>query len=185
METKDTLNTSRRRFLTAASASAAAALFVPQNLAAEGASSEPGRSATPESTPSLKLDKADTAVVIIDPQNDVLSEKGLAWPLLHESLKEINTVENIERIFKAAKGMGFEVFISPHYFYPVDKGWKFNGPLETDEAKSGLFARRGVLNLEGLKGRVQIGSNATSHTSKTARRSWFRLTESGGRRQMT
>ncbi len=52
----------------------------------------------------------------------------------------------MESIFRAAKKLGFEVFISPHYFYPEDKGWKFNGPLETDEANSGLFARKGVLN---------------------------------------
>ena len=56
------------------------------------------------------------------------------------------------RIFKAAKEYGFEVFISPHYFYPVDKGWKFNGALEADEATSGMFARKGVLNLDGLEG---------------------------------
>jgi len=53
---------------------------------------------------------------------------------------------------KAAKAHGFEVFISPHYFYPTDKGWKFNGPLETDEATSGMFARKGVLNLDGFEG---------------------------------
>ena len=58
----------------------------------------------------------------------------------------------MELIFRAAKRLGFEVFISPHYFYPEDKGWKFNGPLETDEANSGLFARKGVLNLDGLRG---------------------------------
>ena len=101
---------------------------------------------------SLQIGRGDTAVVMIDPQNDVLSEKGLAWPLLRESLKENNTIENMERVFRAAKARGFEVFISPHYFYPTDKGWKFNGPLETDEAASGMFARRGVLNLEGLAG---------------------------------
>jgi hypothetical protein len=56
------------------------------------------------------------------------------------------------RIFKAAKAHGFEVFISLHYFYPTDKGWKFNGPLEPDEVSSGMFARKGVLNLEGLEG---------------------------------
>jgi len=152
METNDSLNTSRRRFLTAASASAATALLVSKNLAAEGTGSERGGAAMAESTPSLRSNKTDTAVVIIDPQNDVLSEKGLAWPLLHESLKEINTVENIERIFKAAKAFGFEVFISPHYFFPEDKGWKFNGPLETDEANSGLFGRQGRLTLDGFKG---------------------------------
>jgi nicotinamidase-related amidase len=123
-----------------------------QKLAAEATGTGPGVTAMAKSGPTLKLDKVDTAVVIIDPQNDVLSENGLAWPLLHESLKEIKTVENIERIFKAAKGLGFEVFISPHYFFPTDEGWKFNGPLETDEANSGLFGRKGRLNLDGFTG---------------------------------
>jgi len=76
----------------------------------------------------MNIDKNDTAVVLIDPQNEVLHETGRAWPLVHESLRENNTIENMERIFKAAKAQGFEVFISPHYFYPTDKGWKFNGP---------------------------------------------------------
>jgi len=100
----------------------------------------------------MQIDRSDTAVVLIDPQNEVLSESGLAWPLVHESLEENNTIENMERIFKVAKTRGFEVFISPHYFYPTDKGWRFNGPLESDEATSGFFARRGILNVEGLTG---------------------------------
>jgi nicotinamidase-related amidase len=100
----------------------------------------------------MQIDRNDTAVVFIDPQNEVLSEKGLAWPLVRESLEENNTIGNMERIFKAAKANGFEVFISPHYFYPTDKGWKFNGPLESDEATSGFFARKGILNLKGLEG---------------------------------
>ena len=100
----------------------------------------------------MQINRNDTAVVLIDPQNDVLSEKGLGWPLLRESLEENHTIENMERLFKATKAHGFEVFISPHYFYPTDKGWKFNGPLEADEADSGFFARRGILNLDGLAG---------------------------------
>jgi hypothetical protein len=28
----------------------------------------------------MKFHREDTAIVFIDPQNDVLSEKGLAWP---------------------------------------------------------------------------------------------------------
>ena len=100
----------------------------------------------------MKFDRNDTAVVMIDPQNEVLSETGLGWPLVHESLHENNTIENMERIFKTAKASGFAVFISPHYFYPTDKGWKFNGPLESDEAASGMFSRKGVLNLDGLQG---------------------------------
>ena len=100
----------------------------------------------------MEIDRRDTAVVIIDPQNEVLSETGKAWPLLRESLAENNTIEHIDRLFAAAKQHGFEVFISPHYFYPTDAGWKFNGPLEADEAAAGYFQRRGILNLDGLAG---------------------------------
>src|SRR5262249_60354200 len=98
----------------------------------------------------MQIDRNDTAVVFTDPQNEVLSETGLAWPLVHESLAENDTIENIGRIFEAAKRGGFEGFISPHYFYPVDAGWKFNGPLEADGAAAGLFPRGGGLNPDGL-----------------------------------
>ena len=95
------------------------------------------------------MDKTDTAVTFIDPQNEVLSDKGLGWGAVGDSVRENQTVENMERIFEAAKKNGFEVFISPHYFFPEDKGWKFNGPLETEEVKTNMFARSGRLSLEG------------------------------------
>jgi len=98
----------------------------------------------------MNIQKTDTAVVFIDPQNDVLSEKGANWTALGASVTENHTVENMERIFKAAKANGYEVFISPHYFYPTDSAWKFNGPLETEEFRTHTFARRGPLTLEGF-----------------------------------
>jgi nicotinamidase-related amidase len=100
----------------------------------------------------MNIHKNDTAVVFIDPQNEVLSDKGRAWGAVGDSVRENKTVENMERIFKAAKENGFEVFISPHYFFPTDSGWKFNGPLETDEAETQMFARSGRLSLDGFLG---------------------------------
>src|ERR1700739_3323684 len=98
----------------------------------------------------IEIQKTDTAVVFIDPQNDVLSEKGANWAAAGASVNENRHVEIMERIFKAAKASGYEVFISPHYFYPTDSGWKFNGPLETDEFRTRSFARSGPLNLAGF-----------------------------------
>jgi hypothetical protein len=46
----------------------------------------------------MNIHREDTAIVFIDPQNEVLSENGLAWPLVRESLQENNTIENMERI---------------------------------------------------------------------------------------
>uniref|UniRef100_A0A0C1R2F4 Isochorismatase n=1 Tax=Tolypothrix bouteillei VB521301 TaxID=1479485 RepID=A0A0C1R2F4_9CYAN len=98
----------------------------------------------------MNINKNDTAVVVIDPQNDVLSEKGISWDLVGESVKENKTVENIERIFKAAKQNAFEVFISPHYYYPTDYSWKFAGTLEQMVLKSKEFFRSGALSLDGF-----------------------------------
>lgn len=151
MDTKGIQDTSRRRFLTVAGASAAASVLV-SALSAEQSGITTDEGGEGEAGSALRLPKGDTAVVIIDPQNDVLSEKGLGWPLLHESLKENNTVENIEKLFRAAKGHDYEVFISPHYFFPEDHGWKFNGPLETSELTEGYFATKGRWNAAGLKG---------------------------------
>jgi nicotinamidase-related amidase len=98
----------------------------------------------------MDIHKSDTAVVFIDPQNDVLSKHGANWGAVGASVTENHTVENMERIFHAAKTNGYEVFISPHYFYPTDSGWHFNGPLETDEFKTHTFARTGPLTLAGF-----------------------------------
>ena len=103
-----------------------------------------------KSPQTMTVQAADTAVVFIDPQNDVLSEKGANWGAVGASVTQNHTVENMERIFKAAKSRKYEVFISPHYFYPTDNGWMFNGPLETDELRTHTFARKGSLTLEGF-----------------------------------
>src|SRR5260221_12061437 len=98
----------------------------------------------------MNIHKSDTAIVFIDPQNDVLSETGANWGAVGVSVTENRTVENMERIFKAAKAKGYEIFISPHYFYPTDTGWHMNGPLEADAVRTHTFARSGPLDLTGL-----------------------------------
>jgi nicotinamidase-related amidase len=100
----------------------------------------------------MKFDKGDTALVVIDPQNDVLSEKGVSWALVGDSVKENNTVENLARLFKAAKEQGFGVFISPHYLYPADQAWQFGGAVEKMMLVDKEFYRPDPLNLKGFAG---------------------------------
>jgi nicotinamidase-related amidase len=134
---------SRRGFLVGGAAVVAATA-----LRAHAAGAASDRAATTGEASGMVVQRADTVVVFIDPQNDVLSERGLAWGATGASVVENHTRENMERIFKAAKSYGYDVLISPHYFYPTDYGWKFNGPLEGDEVKSHTFARAGPLTLE-------------------------------------
>jgi nicotinamidase-related amidase len=100
----------------------------------------------------MEINKKDTAVLITDAQNDFLSEQGVTWQLVGDSVKENNTIENIERLFKTAKANGFEVFVSPHYYYPTDHGWQFGGTIEKVMHDIKMFDRSGALSLEGFSG---------------------------------
>ncbi len=100
----------------------------------------------------MDINQNDTAVLVTDPQNDFLSESGAVWDLVGDSVRENRTVENIERLIQAAKSNGYEVFISPHYYYPTDHGWKFEGTLERVMHDVNMFDRDGALNLEGFNG---------------------------------
>jgi nicotinamidase-related amidase len=102
--------------------------------------------------PGMSIDSEHTALVITDPQNDFLSPEGVTWGVVGESVTENNTVENIETLFKTAKEKGIQVFISPHYYYPSDHGWQFEGALEALMHNIGMFDRKGPLSLEDFEG---------------------------------
>jgi len=100
----------------------------------------------------MDINRNDTAILVTDPQNDFLSEQGVTWQLVGDSVKENKTIDNIERLFEAAKKNGFEVFVSPHYYFPTDHGWKFGGTVEKIMHEIHMFDRGGALTLEGFKG---------------------------------
>jgi len=102
--------------------------------------------------PGMDIAPGRTALLITDPQNDFLSPEGVTWGVVGKSVTENNTVANIESLFKAAKANDMPVFISPHYYYPTDHGWQFEGALETLMHNIGMFDREGALTTEGFEG---------------------------------
>lgn len=100
----------------------------------------------------MEFNAKDTALVITDPQNDFLSPEGVTWELVGASVEANGTVEHIEQLLKAAKERGYEVFISPHYYYPTDKGWQFGGTVEQMMHQVNMFGRKGALTIEGFAG---------------------------------
>ena len=102
--------------------------------------------------PGMEIDPDRTALVITDPQNDFLSPDGVAWGVVAESVTANNTVENLESLLKVAKENGMPVFISPHYYYPTDHSWQFEGALEVLMHNIGMFDRKDPLSLEDFDG---------------------------------
>jgi nicotinamidase-related amidase len=98
----------------------------------------------------MEINSKDTAIVITDPQNDFLSEKGVTWELVGDSVKENGTVEHIEALMDTGKTCGYDLFISPHYYYPTDRGWQFGGTVEQMMHQINMFDRDGALSLTGF-----------------------------------
>ena len=106
----------------------------------------------------MKVDRRDTALVTTDPQNDFLSPEGVTWGMVGESVTETQTVEHIEALYKAAKQSGMEVFVSPHYYYPTDHGWKF-------EETIGFLSTRFDAIQPGMRGRALRWSGSLGHAA--------------------
>lgn len=65
----------------------------------------------------MNITAEDTALVVTDPQNNVLSEKGVAWGLVGESVRQHDTVEHLEQLYKPYIEDGKTIVASPHKVY--------------------------------------------------------------------
>ncbi|RDK05196.1 isochorismatase family protein [Cupriavidus lacunae] len=102
--------------------------------------------------PTMTLDPEHTALVVIDPQIDFMSPKGAAWSAVGEAVTQQRLVPNLLRLFESSKKAGIVVAISPHYYYPHDQHWKFQGPVELFQHKLKIFDRPSALSLDGFRG---------------------------------
>ena len=102
--------------------------------------------------PGMELDPNHTAIVITDPQNDFLSPSGSAWSVVGQSVIDNDTVKHIAQLMQAARDGGFKTFISPHYYYPHDHTWQFEGVLEQIMHKLPMFDRVDQLSVDGFEG---------------------------------
>lgn len=144
---------SRRKAITggvaAGAAITASAAGAGKANAADNPYADPAKPALPPSD--MKLDLKRTALVVTDPQIDFLSPDGVTWGVVGASVKHHNTVANIATLFRAAKARDMTVAVSPHYYYPTDHGWRFEGALEKLMHKIGMFDRKGSLTTEGFE----------------------------------
>jgi nicotinamidase-related amidase len=102
--------------------------------------------------PGVELRKNNVAVVVTDPQNDFLSPEGVTWGVVGQNVTDNNTVENIGQLFASSKENDVPLFISPHYYYPQDHKWQFEGALEHLMHDIKMFDRPNALDLNNFEG---------------------------------
>ena len=90
------------------------------------------------------LDLSRTALLIIDPQNDFLSEGGVAWELVGEGVTNTKVVEHLVELRQAANSAGVPVFYCPHYYSDNEFAtWKHLNPIDKLMFDGKMFRRPG------------------------------------------
>ncbi|MGD9527355.1 cysteine hydrolase family protein [Pseudonocardia sp.] len=87
-------------------------------------------------------DPEHTAILLIDPYNDFLSEGGKLWPLLKEAAEEIDLIENLRLVVGGAREAGIRVVWVPHRRWREGDydGWRFLSPAQVNNSRSHFFA---------------------------------------------
>lgn len=98
------------------------------------------------------FDKAHTAVLITDPQNDFLREDGMLYKLLADNLKELGTVGNIEKLMKTAKSAGVALAVDPLIYTASDKTWSNAGALQRQLLDMKALHRASLNEPKGFEG---------------------------------
>ncbi|WP_407769095.1 cysteine hydrolase family protein [Mycobacterium sp.] len=86
--------------------------------------------------------KNETALLIIDPYNDFLSEGGKLWPSAKEVAEGIGLLDHMRAVLAAARSQGFRVFIVPHHqTSPNDyRTWDHLSPTQRRVVERQTFA---------------------------------------------
>lgn len=84
-----------------------------------------------------------TALLLVDPYNDFLSEGGKLWPLVEGVAKEVGLLDNLRTIIAAVRKAGIRVFIVPHHRWePGDyQSWNHPSPDQLSSGKRQVFAK--------------------------------------------
>lgn len=79
------------------------------------------------------------ALVLVNPVNDYLHEKGVAYNAFSESLFNNRTIQNLTNIIKYCNDRDINIFVSKRSLKESDLDWKFGGYIEDYMLKNRMF----------------------------------------------
>ena len=86
-------------------------------------------------------EKQRTALLVVDPYNDFISEGGKIWPRIKAVAEANGCVAHMLRILNAARGAKLRIFYAMHHRYrPGDyESWKYIAPIQRAAWKNKSF----------------------------------------------
>ena len=88
-------------------------------------------------------DLSRTAVLLVDPYNDFLSEGGKLWPLVKLVATEVGLLDNLRTAITTARNAGVPVLFVPHRRWEETNydGWDHPNPNQLGVNRQQIFAR--------------------------------------------
>lgn len=84
-----------------------------------------------------------TALLLVDPYNDFLSEGGKSWPRLKSVSEEVHLLDHLRALVAAARRVGLKVFFVPHHRW--ERGdyvhWRHVTPYQLSGAQRQIFEK--------------------------------------------
>jgi ureidoacrylate peracid hydrolase len=86
-------------------------------------------------------DREITALLVVDPYNDFISEGGKIWDRLRDVAEANDCVPHMQAVLDAARSARLQVAYAPHRRYrPGDyETWKYIAPIQKDAWRSRAF----------------------------------------------
>jgi nicotinamidase-related amidase len=93
--------------------------------------------------PIMTYDPSTTAVLLVDPYNDFLSEDGKAWPLAKSVAEEVGLLDHLRAVVATARSRGIKIFFVPHHrSEPGDiADWLHATPYQQQTSQNQVFAK--------------------------------------------
>ena len=91
----------------------------------------------------MTYDAKTTAVLLVDPYNDFLSEGGKTWPRLKAVAEEVNLLDHLRTVIAEARAANLQIVFVPHHRWePGDYvHWRHATPYQRAGAQRQIFAR--------------------------------------------
>ena len=91
----------------------------------------------------MSYDASTTAILLVDPYNDFLSENGKLWPRVKAVAEEVGLLDHLREVISAARAQGLKIFFVPHNRWePGDYvSFDFPSPYQLGTARAEVFAK--------------------------------------------
>lgn len=91
----------------------------------------------------MSYDPATTAILLVDPYNDFLSDGGKLWPRVRAVAEQVHLLDHLRQVVSTARARGIQIIFVPHHrWQPGDyEDFQNATPYQLGSAKAQVFAK--------------------------------------------